>query len=298
MKRYPRSILATCVLPWQVGNILDESVFREEIRLLRDNLSKRLYLFGTAGEGYAISDRQFQEIVRIFAAEMDHADAHPMVGVISLSLQTIVERIEFCLAMGIYDIQISLPCWGTLVDEEVDRFFAETCGRFPECRFLHYNLQRSGRLLTGEDYRRLSQAYPNLVAVKDGSTDRDGCLEMVKAVPELQFFFTEQRYAYVHEYAECSLLISLALVNFSNAKEFFEVRGERSAELLAEINGIYQALVDSVGASAHMDGAYDKMLIRTHLPEFPLTLLPPYSAASELCFEKFVSRLPESWRLK
>ena len=61
---------------------------------------KHLYVFGTAGEGYAVSDRQFDEITRVFHEETRAPDVHPMVGVISLSLTTIIERIERAAALG------------------------------------------------------------------------------------------------------------------------------------------------------------------------------------------------------
>ena len=67
-----------------------------------------------------------------------------MVGVISPSLTTIIERIERAAALGFSAFQISLPNWGTLSDHELRTFFREVCGRFPELRFLHYNLPRDG----------------------------------------------------------------------------------------------------------------------------------------------------------
>ncbi len=85
MKRFPASMLATCVIPWREDFSFDEELFRAEVRLLRDRLTRRLYLFGTAGEGYAVSDRQFQQIVAAFRAEMSGPQDHPMVGVLSLS---------------------------------------------------------------------------------------------------------------------------------------------------------------------------------------------------------------------
>lgn len=144
-KRYPPVILGTCVVPWRPDWTLDEEMLVQEIRLLREHLTPHLYLFGTAGEGYAVTDRQFDEIVRVFCREMSGPDDHPMVGVIDLSLCTVIERIERCCALGVRAFQISLPSWGRLTDGELAVFFREVCDRFPSCRFLHYNLARSGR---------------------------------------------------------------------------------------------------------------------------------------------------------
>lgn len=91
-KRYPPFILATCVVPWKADWTLDQDLFAEEIRLLRDNLTRHLYLYGTAGEGYAVGERQFDEIVSLFQREMSGPDDHRRVGLISSSLTTISSR--------------------------------------------------------------------------------------------------------------------------------------------------------------------------------------------------------------
>jgi dihydrodipicolinate synthase/N-acetylneuraminate lyase len=295
MKRYPASILATCVVPWRADFSFDHELFRQGVRLLRENLTTRLYLFGTAGEGYAVSDRQFQEIVDVFRSEMAGPEDHPMVGVISLSLSTIIERIEFCRSLGIREFQISLPSWGTLNDREVDLFFQETCGRFQDSRFLHYNLPRAGRLLSGDDYARLAAAHENLVAVKLAGGDRNARVDILQKAPALQCYFTETGFASVRDEFECGLLISGAAVNFLRAKHFFAARGMELRRFAAELAEVGRTLHDSVGASGHIDGAFDKLIMKSNLPQFPLRLLPPYSSADDLSITTFLERLPEAW---
>jgi dihydrodipicolinate synthase/N-acetylneuraminate lyase len=87
--RYPRCILATAVVPWTEDWQLDERLFRREIQQLLAAGYRHLYIFGTAGEGYAVGDEQFRQVTRVFVAEMAAGGAEPMVGVISLSLATI-----------------------------------------------------------------------------------------------------------------------------------------------------------------------------------------------------------------
>ena len=299
-KRFPSVILATAVIPWDDAYRFQEDLFRRQVRLLRDGLTRYIYLFGTAGEGYAVSDRQFDEIVAAFHDEMSAgppSEAHPMVGVISLSLQTITERIERCRDRGIHTFQISLPGWGTLTDREVDIFFAQTCGRFPDCEFLHYNLPRAGRVLGGDDYARLAAAHPNLVAVKfGGNRDAAGLAALLEAAPEIQFFLTEFSYAAIRDRHECAYLISAGVLDFAGAREFFDARGDALAATAREFETIVTAVKDAVGDSGHMDGAYDKLFVKAHLPEFPLRLRPPYTAAGDEQFESFLAALPASWR--
>ena len=142
------AILATAVVPWDDRYEFQEDVFRRQVHAIARDLTQHIYIFGTAGEGYAVTETQFDRITRSFWSVAREAQVTPMVGLISLSLPVIIERIERCRALGYRLFQLSLPSWGALNDEEVDRFFAETCGRFPDCQFHHYNLMRTKRLLT------------------------------------------------------------------------------------------------------------------------------------------------------
>ena len=98
--RYPRVILASVGLPWSETWEFQEDLFRDEVRAHLEAGIRHLYIFGTAGEGYAVTDRMFDEIVGVFVDEMARgaagarSDAHAMVGVINQSTRTIVERIE------------------------------------------------------------------------------------------------------------------------------------------------------------------------------------------------------------
>jgi dihydrodipicolinate synthase/N-acetylneuraminate lyase len=293
--RYPPVLLATCPIPWTEAGEFDEPLFRTSVQRLRRDIGSSLYIFGTAGEGYAVSDAQFAWIARVFREEMRDAP-HAMAGIISLSLATIIERIAQGRELGFREFQLSLPSWGALNDREVDVFFCETCGRFPDCSFLHYNLARARRVLRGVDYARLLRAHPNLVAVKMGSDDVAALTEVRTAAPALQCFFTDFGYALMRDQHECGLLAALATISPSRAQQYHRARGPELAALRDELRGIHRALKEAVGDEAHMDGAYDKMFIKLHDPSFPLRLRPPYVSASEAAFERFRAAIPPGWR--
>lgn len=296
MKRYPAVILATCVIPWTDAFELDEDLFCQQVHLLKQNLTRHLYIFGTAGEGYAVSDPMFDRIARLFRSVNADAQDHPMIGVISLSLSTIIQRIELSCQMGFRDFQISLPAWGALNDRELETFFNETCGRFPQCRFLHYNLARTKRVLTADEYARLAARHPNLAAVKFGGGDEATRVAMLDRAPELQFFFTEPGFCQMRDRAECGLLISHALTNFDSAKKLFAARGTVLQEMSRELEHVGAALHAAAGDSVHMDGAFDKLIIKAHLRTFPLRLLPPYASIDEDRIDRFLSHLPPQWQ--
>ena len=288
------TILATAVVPWNDRVEFEEGIFRRQVHTLARELTRDLYIFGTAGEGYAVTERQFDQITRAFWASAQESKVTPMVGLISLSLPTIIERIERCHALGFRLFQLSLPSWGVLNDREVDRFFAETCGRFRDCQFHHYNLMRTKRLLTAKEYRRLADAHPNFIAVKNSTTDPAVIADLMALAPRLRFYITEMGYALARRTHDLGLLISLASIHPQRAKAF--VAGS-DAQRTADVEDFKAMAVGlkSPGDSYHIDGAFDKMLYRMTDPGFPLRLLPPYAYATEEDFARFRAAIPAGW---
>jgi hypothetical protein len=296
MKQFPPVIVATSVVPWTEDYELDEPRFRHNVRTQLARLTKHIYIFGTAGEGYAVSDRQFAAIAAVFRDEMQRGGGHPMLGVVSLSLSTIIERIERGRALGFRQFQISFPSWGALADREVDIFFRETCGRFGDCRFLHYNLMRTKRVLGADDYARISPRHPNLVAVKmGGGSDRAKLVELVTKAPDVQFCFGADAYARIRDEHECAHLISIAATNLAKARAFTDARGERLRAMAAELEEVHRAILGAVGDAGHVDGVYDKLLWKLHDPSFPLRLLPPYTTCDDGALERFRAAIPAAW---
>jgi dihydrodipicolinate synthase/N-acetylneuraminate lyase len=297
--RFPSDILATCVIPWAEDGSFMEELFRHQVRTLLAHGTRHLYIFGTAGEGYSVSDRQFDQIVRVFHEAMQAGGAEAMVGVISLSLSTIVERIGRARDLGVRLFQISLPSWGALSEPELFAFFEHTCGRFRDCRFLHYNLMRSKRLVSPPEYARLAREHANLVATKNSTDSLSRVEQLLAMAPELCHFFDEISYAHGRLLDDCGLLASLSTGNWKSARTFFEAAHRRDLETLLpmqrELAALAHDLTGVVGDSAHMDGAFDKMLWRLHDPRFPLRLLPPYTAADEDCFRRFRALLQEKY---
>jgi len=289
--RYPRTVLGTVCLPWRSDGTLDEPIFRRTIRNLVTNGLPDLYIFGTAGEGYAMTDTMFRHVAAIFAETMrDAGGAAPMVGVVSQSLATMVERIAFCRTLGINTFQFSLPNWGVTSDAEMRQVFDAVCGRFPDCRFLHYNLMRTGRLVQPRDYAELAACHPNLVATKYGGGDPYMISGLLRHAPQLRHFLTEQGYYLGAPLGECALLGSISTSNPRRARQFLDAgaQGDMATftRLYRELCGVLHALLDAAG-TGFIDGAYDKAIHRLTEPDFPLALLPPYDTATPAMFQAY-----------
>ena len=291
--------MATCCIPWDAEGRFVESIFRHGVQTTLEQGTKHIYVFGTAGEGYAVTDRQFDRVVATFADEMRQGDADPMVGLVSLSLGVICDRIERCRESGVRQFQISLPSWGALADAELFRFFDEVCGRFPDCQFIHYNLPRAKRIVTGTEYGQLAETHPNLVATKNCGDSLSHIRSLITDAPQLQHFLSESGYVYGSLLGECGILASF-IMNWPRLKELWDAGRRRDVvELVSiqrEVDTVIQALRETVPAG-RIDGSYDKLFEKMYDSDFPLRLLPPYVGSDDEEYQAFVSllreRLPE-----
>jgi dihydrodipicolinate synthase/N-acetylneuraminate lyase len=299
--RFPACILATAVLPWTETYALDEDLFRHEVATLLEAGYGHLYIFGTAGEGYAVDDAQFEHIARVFAQEMRAGNGEPMVGVISLSMETMLRRIALARdTLGVRLFQISLPSWGELSDAEVRTFFDVVLGRFEDCQFLHYNLLRTKRLVTAREYAAIGADHPNLVATKNSTDSMLRVRELLTSAPMLRHFLNEHGFLFASLIGQCGLLISLASTNLALGQRYFDAGGARDVDTLVELEGelsqIGQAFAAIVGGGAvRIDGAFDKVLWRLHDPRFPLRLLPPYGGAEPSVADQFLDFLQQRY---
>jgi len=297
--RYPQGILISCEIPWDADGTFLEDTFRDEVRAALKHGFRHVYIFGTAGEGYAVTLGQFDEIVRVFREETLGDDVLPMVGVIGLSAPQVIERVAHAYDAGFRVFQISFPSWGTLDDVEYMTFFSDVCGSFTDARFLHYNLMRSGRVLTGPDYRRLVDEIPNLVATKNTTADVRTIIDIASKSPELQHFYGEAGFGHGCLVGECSLLSSFGPLFPRKTLEFFEYgvngRWDKLFPMQAEYVAAIGAFLAPTRPRAAIDGAYDKMIVRASGIDMPIGLLPPYRGFDEETYQACVAAVREQF---
>ena len=109
MTRYRQGVLVSCAIPWTEDEQFDCELFRREVRAAIAAGFRDLYIFGTAGEGYGVTSRQFDEIARTFREETQGEGIAPMVGVIAMSAATTRERLQIAFEHGFRMFQIALP---------------------------------------------------------------------------------------------------------------------------------------------------------------------------------------------
>jgi dihydrodipicolinate synthase/N-acetylneuraminate lyase len=294
MRLEPR-ILGTVCVPWTERFEFDEALFRRVVRLLIERGLPDLYIFGTAGEGHAVDGKQFRAVAAAFRDEMRRGGGLCQLGVIGLSVPQVRERIEIGLELGYESFQISFPSWGALNNREMNLFFDAILGAYPKQTFLHYNLLRGLRKMTGPEYAGVAARHSNLVATKSGANPPAQILGLLRHAPELCHFMTEQDFGMASLVGDAGLLISMGALNPRRTRRFFEAARRREGDAVRaaqlDYHALNEAIHGAVSAGAHMDGAFDKMFVKAALPAFPLRLLPPYQGASEDEFAAFLDTL-------
>jgi dihydrodipicolinate synthase/N-acetylneuraminate lyase len=279
--------MVSALCPWDDAERLDESMFRRQVDHILSAGFRHVYVFGTAGEGYAVDLERFRRVVELFGELLLDTDASPMVGVIGLSTGNVVERVRIAHDLGFRSFQISLPAWSVLSDTEVPGYFEAVCGAFPDSVFMHYNTAKSGRVIGGGLYRELVERVPNLVATKTMSDELSVVASVVSEAPELMHFLTEQSIAYGSLFGEVGLLGTFGALAPKRSWALLEAAHAGDAKRCAEIGAWFGRLGDEVFAplmvDRRVDGAYDKTIARLQpsLRDFPLRMLSPYRSISE-----------------
>jgi dihydrodipicolinate synthase/N-acetylneuraminate lyase len=288
-------ILGTVCVPWTDDNAFDEGIFRQATRDLINSGLNNLYLFGTAGEGHAVTTEMYRHIAEAFYDEMQTGGNLCQLGIIAQSIQQIRERIDIGLELGFRSFQISLPSWGKLNDRELIAFFDEVLGGYPEAQFLHYNTARGLRTVTPIEYGRIASDHENLVATKIATKSLSGIQALFRHAPQVCHFFTEFEFSYAGLLKKCGFLISVAALNPGRAQEYFDavVRKDQSAVHIftQELSVAHELLFRTCSSGQHMDGAYDKVFLKASRENFPLRLLPPYQGTSDSEFKQYMDLL-------
>jgi dihydrodipicolinate synthase/N-acetylneuraminate lyase len=291
MARYPSTVMVSIVCPWDDRERLEEAIFRRAIRHALNAGFRHLYVFGTAGEGYAVDSDRFRQVVEVFGDELSGTDAHPMVGVIGLSTANVVERLAVAHGLGVRAFQISLPGWSSLTDSEVGAYMEAICGAFPDSAFMHYNTARVGRLVGGRLYAAIAARVPNLVATKTMTGELAVVAGVVRDAPELMHFLTEQSIAFGALFGDVALLGTFGALapdrSWALLRAAQSGRHHEAAAIGSWFERLSATLFDPLMVDRRVDGAYDKAIekLSAGLDDFPLRMLSPYRTISDTEFE-------------
>ena len=147
----------------------DEDTYRADVTRCCQVGVPGVYSGGTTGEFYAMEFDEFQEIARA-TVEACHACGKPaMIGCSSTYTLGAIRRAEYAAELGADAIQVALPFWMEIADDQIVRFFEEVNSAGDGMLISVYETTRAKRTLTLEQHRAIHEAVPNYLMVKSNA---------------------------------------------------------------------------------------------------------------------------------
>jgi dihydrodipicolinate synthase/N-acetylneuraminate lyase len=163
---------ASLLLPINDDESIDFARLADEIDVLIACKTDGIYSNGTACEFFAQSEEEFDRISTMLAERCEAAGRPFEIGASHTSPQATLSRVRRAAALRPSAIQIILPDWAVLTDDEIIAYLDRVSEAADGIGLVLYNPPHAKRVLQMPAYAKLHQAVPGLVGVKvcDGST--------------------------------------------------------------------------------------------------------------------------------
>ena len=162
-----RGVWAALITPWNADFTLREERLAEEVRRYAVDGLHGVYTGGTTGEFYAQNDATYARITRVVCETARNQKIPVQIGCTALSTPTTVERIRIACDEGTDALQLALPFWLQLKDDEVMGFFGACTKAAGNVPLVFYNTERAKRRLGAALLGRLTREFPTLIGMKD-----------------------------------------------------------------------------------------------------------------------------------
>lgn len=176
------------ILPWTDRDRLDVRRFVREIRGYGGTGVDGIYTGGTTGEFYAQDDATFAQVTEVACAEAQALGLPIQIGVSALSTRTTCLRIRTAIRAGADAVQIALPFWLELKDDEVKRFVREIAEEAGTTPIILYLTMRSKRKLSPALLGEIARATPTFIGTKDTGATVADIQAILREVPDLAIF--------------------------------------------------------------------------------------------------------------
>lgn len=281
-------IWAALPLPWHPDGSLDQDVFSRDVARCCMAGVNGVYSGGTTGEFYTQDFDIFAEANRILVNTAHEHGIPIQAGCTALDTQEACRRASFARNIGADIIQIALPFWLELDDEEVVDFFKAVAGVAGSIPLVHYDTGRSKRRISAKLYQRLVREVPTLWGTKFGGADLYAVKQIALANPDLKVFVGEHILASATPMGATGSYSALVLANPGWIIEYFEAcrdrRWNRAFEIQDEVCLMLSAL-SAMPTPGLQDSAFDRLFGQLDdFLECPLSCKAPYRSgkASDL----------------
>ena len=278
-------VWSALILPWTAKDTLDAKRFAQEIRSYAGTGVSGIYTGGTTGEFYAQDDATFAQVTEIACREA-HAIGLPVqIGVSALSTLTVKQRVKVAKKFKADALQIALPFWLELKDDEVKRFVKEVAAAAGNTPIILYVTGRSKRKIDAKLMGELVREVPTFIGTKDTGLDAKSVKAIMRVAPDLAIFGGEDFYQKLPAGGKGGYC-SVTGFNAPKIVELYNLCAAgklKQAKPLADAvhNFLYGALVPMVTGQGYWDSAIDRIQRVAGGGEVGLRCQSPYRSGTE-----------------
>lgn len=157
---------STVLLPINADQSIDWNRLDEELDRLVEFCPDGVYSNGTAGEFFAQTEEEFDRIQEMVASKFEAAEIPFQIGASHPAPHISLSRIRRAAALQPGAIQVILPDWFPVVEEEAISALTEFATAAGDIPLVLYNPPHAKRVLSPSSWKRIRAAVPNIVGVK------------------------------------------------------------------------------------------------------------------------------------
>jgi 4-hydroxy-tetrahydrodipicolinate synthase len=179
-----RGLIACLTTDYRDDGSLDEELIAENAAKLAVSGAHGIYCLGATGEGYNVSDMEFERVVDILLRTVPPRLLR-IAGCYSPNLGQVLDRARHAQAAGADGILFVLPYYVPLNRRERLTCFERLAAACPDIGIIHYNTGNAPKvMLDADDYAELA-SIPNFWGSKQVLTDFEAWLELCRRSPGL-----------------------------------------------------------------------------------------------------------------
>lgn len=288
-------VWAALILSWDAKGKVREKVLADEVRHYANAKLHGVYTGGTTGEFYAQDDAAYEVITRTVCEAGRDNKIPVQIGCTALSNQTTAGRIRVACAEGTDALQLALPFWLELQDDEVMSFFNACVKAAGDTPIVFYNTGRAKRRLTAPILGKLVHEFPTLIGMKDTGCDPKELQEILAATGAFSIFGGEDSLFTHMPVGGMGCYSSLCGANADLVRNLYELCAQGKWEQAKPLDQSIHALLKAVGPFID-EGLLDSALDRAFRiigggTEVELECAGPYRSFTQKQFESLKSHL-------
>ncbi|MEX0643354.1 MAG: dihydrodipicolinate synthase family protein [Pirellulales bacterium] len=249
---------------WTDHDEFDEAVYRGDVARCCEAGVPGVYTGGTSGEFYAQEWEEFQRIARATVEECHRRNTPAMIGCTATSTRGACRRAAFAADVGADAIQLALPFWMEVADDQVLPFFRQVADTATGMPFSIYETRRAKKCLTISQHLQIWESLPQYLMVKANEGTIGATPEGCRALSEvINVFVGENEFAELGPHGADGSCSSVVYWNPKVMLRMWSLLKERNwSELDSDckkLSAFFASLFSNFGSRGFTDTAFDRL---------------------------------------